>query len=142
MRHPVKFHGEWANVPRLIKLYKVLICGDRNYKPKYGRIVRREIRKLKEEHGPTRLLLIVGGAPGVDSLVKQIGNQENVHVAEIDALWDTRNRGAGPQRNTVMASLYPHEVIGIHVKISESRGTKNMLDLADEHGIPWKLVES
>lgn len=133
--------GRFSTMARLIKLYKVLICGDRNRKPYYKQMVRREIRRLKEEHGSTRLLLIAGGAPGVDTLVKEIGKEENVHVAEIDALWDTRNRGAGSQRNIVMASLYPHEIIGIHSEISDSRGTKGMLDLAEEHGIPWKLVK-
>jgi YspA, cpYpsA-related SLOG family len=142
MQPPVKFHEEWANVPQLIKLYKVLICGDRNRKPHYKRIVRREIRKLIEEHGVTRLLVIEGGAPGIDTLVYEICKEENVHCVEVVALWDTRGRGAGPQRNVVMASLYPHEVIGIHAAISESRGTKNMLDLAEANGIPWKLVES
>jgi hypothetical protein len=129
-------------VPQLISLYKVVICGDRNRKAYYPTIVRREIRALKAIYGPTKLLLIAGGAPGIDTMVKEIGNEEDIHVAEIDALWNTRGRGAGPQRNLIMASLRPHEVIAIHASISESKGTARMLEIATKNGIPNRLVES
>lgn len=122
-------------------LYKALICGDRKTKMMYSRIVIREIRKLKKKHGVTNLLIIEGGANGVDTIAGYYGKLENVHVAEIPALWDTRGRGAGPQRNKVMAALEPDEVIGIHSDISESKGTKDMLKLAESLGIPTRLVD-
>jgi hypothetical protein len=123
-----------------IEIYKVLICGDRNWSEEYAYVVKREIRKLARKHGTINLLLIEGGAPGVDSLVKLAGNKANVHVAEIEALWKMRRRSAGPQRNRIMAGLKPDEVIGIHFNIEESVGTRDMLKLAKELGIPNRLV--
>jgi hypothetical protein len=121
-------------------MYKVLICGDRNYRSEYPRIVKRVVRGLVKKHGTNDLLLIEGGAPGVDSLVKIAGHQNNVHVAEIDALWKTRHNGAGPQRNKVMAQLEPDEVIGIHVNFDESVGTVDMLKKAEKLGIPTTRI--
>jgi hypothetical protein len=121
-------------------MHVVLICGDRNWKEGYARIVKREIRSLVKAHGTKDLLLIEGGAPGVDSLVKLAGHKQNVHVAEIDALWETRGKGAGPQRNKMMAALKPDEVIAIHDNIAESVGTASMLKIAERSGIPWRLV--
>lgn len=126
---------------KVTKLYKVVICGDRNWKMAYAHAVRRVVKDLAEEHGKVNLLLIEGGAPGVDSLVKAAGHKVGVHVAEISALWSARGLSAGPQRNKMMAALEPDEVIGIHDNFEMSVGTKGMLDLAESLGIPWWLVE-
>jgi hypothetical protein len=125
-----------------IEIYKVLICGDREWKPVYARIIRREVRELARKHGTGKLLIIEGGAPGVDSLVKTASRKLNIHVAEIDALWDTRGNGAGMQRNKIMAALRPDEVIGIHESIGESKGTAGMLEIAKALGIPSRLVSA
>lgn len=124
------------------ELYTVLICGDRNWTPEYAQVVKREVKKLVKKHGTTKLLIIEGGAPGVDSLVKLAGNAANVHIAEVDALWKLRGKSAGPQRNKIMAQMQPDEVIGIHMSYEESIGTKNMLELAEKRGIPWRLVSA
>lgn len=126
---------------KAIEIYKVLICGDRNWDRSYTRILKREIRDLIDEHGTTKLLVISGGAPGVDSLAKKIAHSLNVHVAEIVPLWDKRH-GAGPQRNKMMAALQPDEVIAVHKNISESKGTASMLDIARKRGIPNRLISS
>jgi len=120
-------------------MYKVLICGDRNYRSEYPKVVKRVVRGLVKKHGKD-LLLIEGGAPGVDSLVKIAGHQNDVHVAEIDALWKTRHHSAGPQRNKIMAQLEPDEVIGIHVNFDESTGTVDMLKKAEKLGIPTTRI--
>lgn len=121
-------------------LYVVLICGDREYDENYVRIVKREIRKLVKKHSTKNLVILEGGAPGVDTLAGLAAKRENVHVAQVDALWGTRHRSAGPQRNRIMAKIGPDEVIGIHLNFEESTGTKHMLDTAEKMGIPWRLV--
>lgn len=119
---------------------KVLICGDRTWKPSYARIVSREVKKLAQKYGVKDLLMIEGGAPGVDTLVGLACEKQNVHCAEIKALWKTRGKSAGPQRNEIMAALEPNEVIGIHDDIDSSSGTANMLKLADSLGIKTRLI--
>jgi hypothetical protein len=122
------------------KLIKVLICGDRNYKEEYAPVVNRVVRGLARKYGARDLLIIEGGAPGIDTMVKVAAVKVNIHVAEINALWGTRRNGAGPQRNEIMALLQPIEVIGIHDDIEHSRGTKHMLETADSLGIPTRIA--
>lgn len=123
-------------------MYKVLICGDREWKKEYTIIVQREIKSLARAIGTDKLLIIEGGAPGVDSLAKLAAQKMNIHVAEVEALWDTRGRSAGPQRNKIMALLEPDEVIAIHSDISKSKGTVGMLAIAEVMEIPHRLVEA
>lgn len=123
-------------------LYKIVISGDRNWYEEYVPIVRRVIFGLSEKYGTKNLLIIEGGAPGIDSMVKHIAEKSNIHVAEICALWDTRHRSAGGQRNEIMAALKPDEVICIHRDISASSGTANMFKLAKRLEIPTRLIDS
>lgn len=123
------------------KLIKVLICGDRNWKASYARIVNREVKALAEKYGIRNLLIIEGGAPGVDSLVKLSCLKHSVHCAEISALWKTRGKSAGPQRNQIMALLKPHEIIAIHDDIDSSVGTLGMIELANKMGKKPRLIE-
>lgn len=117
------------------KLHKVVICGDRNYHVRYEKILYRVIRGLVKKHGRTNLLIIEGGAPSVDTLALEIGHELNVHVAEVKALWNSRGRSAGSQRNKIMAQLEPDEVIGVHQNFTESIGTAEMLARAEKLGI-------
>jgi hypothetical protein len=123
-----------------VKLHKVIICGDREFRKEYAAPIRRVVRKLKAEHG-RRLLVIEGEAPGVDSLVRACCKREGVHCAGVAALWDHYHRSAGAQRNSVMLGLDPHEVIGIHVDFSKSVGTVGMLKIAKDAGVPTRKVK-
>lgn len=118
-------------------MYKVIFSGDRHW-GSYGP-VRREIRRLAKKHG-NKLVIIEGEADGLDSIAREVAHEENVHVAGVWALWSTRFRSAGPQRNDVMLSFDPNEVICFHKDISKSRGTKNLRDKAVKRGIPTKVV--
>jgi hypothetical protein len=121
-------------------MYKVLMFGDRNYKHRSA--VRREMRKLIRRHGTANLLIIEGGAPGADTMAKNEAMIQDVHCADIKALWDTRHRAAGPQRNKVMLSLEPNEGIGFHEDIEgSSKGSKDMRDRLEEAGIKVRIVK-
>lgn len=128
-------------------LYRVLMFGGRAYDK--GDKVEKEVRRLRSEatHRGAELLIITGGAPGADTLCEVIGKAENCHVARIDALWNWRHNGAGPQRNGVMVALDPHEAVCFHANIKKSKGSASSLRLLKahmaEHGhtIPVKLVK-
>lgn len=117
-------------------LHKVLIFGSRKW-TRDGPI-RHELLKLRKTHD-NNLLIIEGGAPGADRASKRIGHELNIHVAEIDALWKTRHRSAGPQRNQIMAALEPDEGIGFHEDFENSSGTKDMAKKLDRLGVPYKI---
>ena len=119
-------------------MYRVLISGDRNGID--GAIIEREVRALIGRHGKTHLIGIGGGASGVDLQCELTFKRHSVHFARVDALWDTRYRGAGPQRNTAMLGLQPDELIAFHIDIKNSKGTKDMVKQAEKLGIPTRVV--
>jgi DNA-binding CsgD family transcriptional regulator len=117
-------------------IYKVLICGARDYGN--AARMRQEIRRLKKKavRLNRELVIIEGEAPGADQLSRIIGQQEDVHIAAVAALWNTRHRGAGPQRNSIMLALEPDEVLGFHEDITKSKETADMLKQARKAGVP------
>jgi hypothetical protein len=114
------------------------LIGGRHWQDR--RPVEREVRRLVKKHGENNLLIISGGAPGADTLAEICGKDNNVHVARVDALWETRHRSAGPQRNSVMVAMEPDECIAFHVNIAKSTGTKDTLKKCRSARIPTKVV--
>jgi phosphoglycolate phosphatase-like HAD superfamily hydrolase len=123
------------------RLYKVLMFGARDWSD--PRPIRRELRKLIKTHGTTNLVIIEGECPsgGADLLARIEAERANVHVVRVPALWQTRYRGAGPQRNRIMAMLDPDEGIGFHPDIKKSKGTKDMANRLKRAGIPYRILE-
>lgn len=123
------------------KLYKVLISGDREYRQEYAPVIRALVRELAQKHGTRDLLIIEGGSTGVDSMAKIAAQAVNIHVAEVEALWEARHASAGSQRNEIMALMEPDEVVCIHHDISKSKGTKRMKETAEKLDIPVRVLE-
>jgi len=125
--------------------WKVLICGARDWDDM--KKIETEIKNLKRACSGGRnvqsleLIIIEGGAPGADTMARLAAHKLDVHVAEVKALWGTRHRGAGPQRNTVMLMLEPDEVVAFHHDISKSKGTKNMVNQAKREKIETRVID-
>lgn len=98
--------------------------------------IHHEIRKLVVKHGTTDLLIISGGAPGADTMCEISAREKNVHVAVVKALWNTRHKAAGPQRNAAMVSLRPDEAICF----GGDRGSSDTRRRLKKAGIPCKVV--
>jgi hypothetical protein len=116
-------------------VYKALFCGARDWEDPVP--IRREIAALKlfcKREG-FELVIIEGEAPGADTLSRVTAEISDVHVCRVAALWQTRHRSAGPQRNGIMLALDPDEVVAFHKNITKSRGTKNMIKQAQDKGI-------
>lgn len=122
------------------QLYKVLMFGDRDWTNSAA--IRRELVKLISVHGTSRLLIIEGECTrgGADLIARVEAERLDVHVARVHALWETRHRGAGPQRNAIMKLMEPNEGIGFHPDIKKSKGTKNMANQLKAAGIPYRIV--
>lgn len=119
-------------------IYKALLFGSRHWDDPMA--IQKVIESLIQDQGTTNLLIIEGGAPGADTQVKEIGHQLNVHVAEIDALWNSRHQGAGPQRNKMMRALDPNEGVCFHANLARSKGSAGMKELLEEVGIPVRVI--
>lgn len=68
-------------------------------------------------------LLIHGNAKGVDRMCAGWARSRGVHVASVDALWDTLGSRAGPVRNAAMLRLKPDLVVAFPGR----GGTANMV---------------
>jgi hypothetical protein len=119
-------------------VFKVLICGDRHWNNPGA--IDRELKKLIKRHGPN-MIVIEGGAPGADQEAKKVANDHSIHVAEVKALWETRHRGAGPQRNQAMLELGPDLVLAFHPNLAHSKGTKDMVWRARKADVDVKVVK-
>lgn len=84
------------------KIMRVVVTGGRDYND--GRTVAAEMRKLVKAAGGSECLVVInGGARGLDSLVKQWCEQMGVPCITMFAPWDSSyGRGAGPVRNQWM----------------------------------------
>jgi hypothetical protein len=118
-------------------MFKVIVCGDRRWDQPEP--IRAALKRLIKKHG--EILVIEGGAPGADRLAQKIAHELNQHVAEVPALWHTRFRSAGPQRNEAMLALDPDAVLAFHKFIENSKGTADMVRRARKQGVPTKVLK-
>jgi hypothetical protein len=129
-----------TDIELMLELHLVLICGSREWWDPEP--IRREIRKRKTwcKRQGYELVIIEGEARGADQTARIVAEQEDVHVIRVAALWETRGKPAGPQRNAIMAAIGPQEVVAFHEDIENSKGTKDMLKRAEKLDIPTKVV--
>src|SRR3954454_21422380 len=114
------------------KPFIMLVTGTRDGMSQ--KLVDKEIAAVSLAHPD--LIVITGGAPGIDTQCKLACNRLNVHCAVMTALWDTRHQSAGPQRNTAMGLLVGWErldlVLAFHPNLKKSRGTADMVKQAQK----------
>lgn len=105
-----------------------LICGGRNFGD-YAQF------KAAMENLPFAPSVIVqGGARGADLLAKLWAKENNVHCAEIPALWQD-GESAGHARNAAMLTLGIQYVVAF----PGGAGTKDMVRRSEAAGLPvWQ----
>ena len=114
---------------------KVLVCGDRNWTNKEA--IRRELSKL-----PTDTVVIEGEARGADTLGRIVAEEIGFEFEAYPADWEQYGRAAGPIRNKEMLTEgKPDLVLAFHENIEKSKGTKNMIKIAQKAGIDTRLIE-
>jgi YspA, cpYpsA-related SLOG family len=81
--------------------------------------------------------VVCGMASGADELGRQWAIANNVLLKEFRADWGRLGKSAGPKRNKSMAEYSTHLLAFWN---GESRGTDNMLKLAQKHNLKIKLI--
>lgn len=88
------------------------------------------------------VLVIQGGAPGLDTIVKDLcRNELGIACATFEAPWQFcasvgNKRSAGPMRNGWMLRWgVPNRVLAFHPYLPKSKGTKNCLKQARAAGV-------
>lgn len=112
---------------------RVLICGDRNWTSVES------ILTQIEHYQPS--VVIEGEARGADTIAREVANHLGIPVLAFPADWETYGRAAGPIRNAQMLKEgRPDLVLAFHENIEQSKGTKNMITIAEKAGIPTKVI--
>jgi len=115
---------------------RVLVCGDRNECRKA--YIYDQIRTL-----PRDTVIIEGGARGVDTIARQVAESLGLKIEEYRANWRKHGKAAGPIRNFEMLTEgKPDEVWAFHADIEASKGTKHMVKIAKQAGVPVKIFQS
>lgn len=114
----------------------VLVCGDRYWTDLEA------IQNFLYFLGPNDTL-IHGAARGADQLAAFAAIETGCSILEFPAEWDTYGRRAGPIRNRKMlAEGKPDIVIAFHNDLSKSKGTKDMVSIAEKAGIPVYVISA
>lgn len=113
---------------------RILVCGDRNWSD--GLMIRRMIFGFSA----TRILLIEGCAPGADHFAHEF-EADGVEHKHFPANWNQYGNAAGPIRNREMLKVgKPDVVLAFHDDLKHSKGTKDMVKIAKEAGVPVYVV--
>lgn len=118
---------------------KMLVCGDRNWKDKDFML--RLLDDILIYFGITEI--IEGCARGADRTAEEWAIEHDIPVRHFPAQWDTYGKSAGPIRNRQMLKEgRPDMVVAFHESLNTSKGTKNMVQIAQKEGIPVYIFPS
>ena len=118
-----------------MKPFRLLVCGSREYDN--GQEVARVLDAHLARIGP-HLLMITGGAVGADEHARRWAASRKVDHLVMYAKWDIDGKGAGPIRNRRMAKKKPKLVLAFSEDFDESRGTSDMIRVAEKMNIDVK----
>jgi hypothetical protein len=113
---------------------KIIIAGSRNF-TNYQKL-KQECDKFLQDY---KNIKIVSGAhyKGADKLGEKYASEKKIKIIKFPANWIKYGKAAGPKRNKQMA-IYADAYIAFWD--GESKGTKNMIQLAERKKIKIKLI--
>lgn len=117
------------------KAHKVLVCGSRDYddRDKVYHVLDAYLARI----GHT-MMVISGGARGADELAREWAVDRKVDHMVLYAKWQLSPKGAGPIRNRRMAAKKPRLVLAFSKDFDNSRGTADMIKVAEKLEIKVK----
>jgi hypothetical protein len=110
----------------------VIIAGSRHFHDQ------KTLDQAVEASGFEITCVISGAAKGVDRLGENWAQTRGIGIRSFPADWKKHGRAAGPIRNKEMAEV--GEAL-IALPCPCSRGTRGMIKLAKEHGLPVFIQE-
>lgn len=109
---------------------RVIVCGSREWTD-------REQIADRLFDLPPGSTIVHGGAKGADRIAHQEGQKLGHYPEPHPADWEQRGKRAGVLRNEEMAALGADLCLAFWD--GRSRGTADMIDRAEKHGIPLEL---
>ena len=112
---------------------RVLVCGSRYY-TNYRKVLK-QLERLNLE------LVISGACRGADSLAVKAAKACGIPYVEFPAAWEKFGKAAGPIRNEKMLKEgKPDFALVFHSDIASSKGSRHMLSLVKNAGLPFLIV--
>lgn len=118
---------------------KIIIAGTRTFTD--YRLLRKVLSETAGDIDKSTIEIISGGAKGADRLGELFAERNGLKLTVIPAEWDKYGRSAGYKRNLKMAEYAEPDGMLIAFWDEESRGTKLMIDIAEQKGL-WVRVIS
>ncbi|MCA0276268.1 MAG: SLOG family protein [Proteobacteria bacterium] len=112
---------------------RVLVCGGRDYNDRDA--VARALRAYKPLNVVTDVsdaILILGGAPGADTLAEEWADVFGLRKRIFPANWAKHGRAAGPIRNQQMLDEGKPDLV---IAFPGGRGTADMVSRAEKAGV-------
>ena len=116
--------------------FNVIIAGSRDFND-YELLKSKCIFLLQDKMKQCNVQIVCGCARGADILGKQFAEEFGLKVLEYPADWEKYGKSAGYRRNKEMAKVADALIAFWD---GESRGTKHMIDLAKEYGLPTRII--
>ena len=98
-------------------------------------MIRKRLQQL-----PKTMRVIEGDARGADRIAGKVAESLGLQVKKVQAQWARYGKAAGPMRNLEMLELQPILVIAFHDDFDNSKGTKNMITLAQKIRVPTEVI--
>ena len=123
----------------ILVFMRIIVTGDRFWA--CHQLAAGIIRRLVERYGPG-IVIVHGGATGVDESFSTAAKGHGVAVEAHPADWDRLGKRAGPIRNGEMVRAGAGLCLAVHRFLMNSKGTKDCARQAIEVGIPTYLIDS
>lgn len=121
-----------------MKIARIIIAGGRDFKD--YELLKRQVDKIIELliADNFTIEIVSGTANGADKLGERYAKERGYKIAYFPANWDKFGKRAGYIRNEEMA-IYAQALIAFWD--SKSKGTKHMIDLAEKHNLPTRIIK-
>ena len=118
---------------------RLIIAGSRSFRDYNILVDEVEVLCLACDIKTDELEIISGGAVGADSLGEIYAQKNNLPLTIMKANWDVHGKSAGMVRNSNMAEVADACIVFWD---GESRGSKNMIDIATKKGLKlfWIMI--
>lgn len=125
----------WIQVLQPQPTFRLILAGSRSCTD-YNVISREASRLLQQKKQTHQIVIISGGAKGVDQLGERFARENDLRCVRFPAHWDHFNKPAGFVRNGVMA-WYSDALLAFWD--GRSPGTQGMIKTASEEGLAIRV---
>ena len=115
--------------------FKVIIAGGRDFNN--YELLKEKCDYYLSHLDTCNIVIISGHARGADTLGEKYAKEKGYEIESHPADWNKYGKSAGYKRNVEMADVASAAICFWNGK---SKGTKHMIDIAKEKGIPVKVV--